>query len=147
MLYEFKDVPQQELPHSPGNLCNCLLSLSLCLSVASFVNPHVAHLSMFPSVPLFLVPAHTCYVMQRTRQPKNHMSHLTGKTAQLITNQCNTSVEERRVCQNVNKAAKPLFAVDRRLLSVRGGLAISQMETKWSRLMTALTATATTTHE
>lgn len=71
--------------------------------------------------------------------------HLTGKTAQLITNQCNTSVGERRVCQNVNKSAKPLFAVDRRLLSVRGGLAISQIETKWSRLMTA--TTATTAHE
>lgn len=74
--------------------------------------------SRFPSVPLCVFLSARTHVTQS----KTHMNHLTWKTAQLITNQCNTSVE-RHVGQNVNNgcgATRSLCPVDRRLLSVRG---------------------------
>lgn len=80
----------------PGNLRNCQLALSLYLSL-------IHSLPIYQrSLPFLCFRARTTHMLGYAThwQPKNHMSHLTAKTAQLITNQCNTSVE------NVNKPAK-----------------------------------------
>lgn len=112
------DEEQLALPR-PVNLCNCVLR-SHC--VASFANPHFARFIKVPFRSFMCFSFGSLRARTHVTQSKTHMNHLTWKTAQLITNQCNTSVE-RHVGQNVNNgcgATRSLCPVDRRLLSVRG---------------------------